>query len=285
METKRFIDSNENNSEDGWILIVPVSERGCYPEERYRVVDDLAYKALQIHAQYVKQYINVAIELREDAYPEVIHDVLSKTNSNKILAFGHGSHNAITANDCIIWLSTHDIPKWVKDKIFIFVACLTGRELCPKLVECGALAAYGLKEPGIVLCLKGMQYCRFFYAPLIGMLETAIAIENGLPLNEAYKKGIERWINEIHYWTNFYYRERIIVNNKEYPVPPAAAQLLTLVMTHNMRAYVAHLSAMLHIPQPRATVKDILALIAGIGVTLTLIQVLQHPMLQKLATK
>lgn len=275
----------EKKEEEGWILIVPVSERGCHPPEKYKEIDDIVYKALQIHAEYVKQYLKVAVELREDANPDIIHEVLSKTKARKVLAFGHGWYNAITANNCQVWLSTHNIPEWVKEKIFIFVACLTGRELCPELVKSGAIAAYGFKEPAIVLALKDMQYCRFFYAPLIGILETAIAIENGIPLEEAYKKGIERWINEIHYWTHFYYKERIIIGNLAYQIPPAAAQILTLVMTHNMRAYVASLPATLHAPPLRATAKDILALIAGIGVTLTLIQVLQHPMLQKLATK
>lgn len=221
-------------------MIVPTSEQGCYSPEKFEKIDSLAYKSLQIHAQYVEKHIHVAKKLTENADPDVILETLSTTSGN-VLAFGHGFDHLITANNCQAWLTTSQLQHYkdiIKDRVFIFVACLTGKKLCKELVKHGAKASFGLKDVGLVIVVRGAKYCRYLYAPLIGLLETAIAISHGFTPKKAYEMGKKRWENEIHYWSNFYYHEKIKTEYSDIDVDEDLAQLLLTVMTHNYNAFV-----------------------------------------------
>ena len=223
-----------------WVVISPVSEQGCMSPEDFEEWDSAAYKALNIHADFAEQYLEVERRLKEDANPDEIIDCLSHTSAN-VLGMGHGSETAISANDCVAWLHTGNIPNWVRGRVFVMVSCLTGAELGPAVVKKGAAAYFGLQDVGILVGAPDPGYCRFFYASFIGLIQAAISIELGHDVGTAARKAFARWNNEIDYWLEFYEQEKIVFSDGTgIPVDAGIAQTLVTCLVHNRDCFVAY---------------------------------------------
>jgi len=219
-----------------WVIISPTDEEDCHPLTVFEKVDSAVYRVLNIHADYAQQYLTVVKRFKQDANPSTVLEYLSKHPAN-ILAFGHGNTKAMGLNECKIWLDVNHIPEWVKGKNVVLVSCLTGVELGKKLAEKGA-NYYGLDNVGMLVAAKDAEFCRFFYADFIGLLEAAISLANGYSEEEAAKRAKIRWKNEIEYWLNFYSEEEIKLTSKTVRCNSQLAQLLTTCMVHNMHSFV-----------------------------------------------
>jgi len=248
-----------------WVLITPVTERGCMSEVDYEKWDSAAYKVLYIHGCFAQQHIEVEKRFEEDADAATIREYLARSRAN-VLACGHGWDNLTTANNCEIWLKADELPDWVKDRVFVLLSCLTGKELGPALVEKGAKAFFGLYDIGLLPALPEAAYCRYFYAPLIGLIEAAVSIELGYSVEEAARRAIERWENEIHYWMNFYDEQKIKLEDRsEVPVDDNLAQLLITCLAWNRDVFVAY-----PVGAGAAEATRIAAAIAGAGAVIGL---------------
>jgi hypothetical protein len=223
-----------------WVIIAPVTERDCFENpEDYEKWDNAAYRVLGIHAEYAMKHLEVEKVFKEDACPDCIREWLAESKAD-VLAFGHGWHDLITTNNCQIWLKADELPEWVKDRAFVFVACLTGDRLGPALIEKGAKAFFGLEDVGLLPAYPKAKYCRFFYAPFIGLLEAAISYQKGMSVEKCAEKALLRWKNEIEYWMNFYDEEVIQTEDGEIPVTAEIAQLLVACMMWNSNIFVAY---------------------------------------------
>lgn len=218
-----------------WVIISPVSEEGCHSFTVFEKVDSAVYRVLNIHADYAQRIIN-GKRFTQDANPKTVLSWLNEHPSN-VLAFGHGNTKAMGLNNCQIWLDVNHIPAWVKGKTMVLVSCLTGVELGKKLAEKGA-NYYGLNNVGMLVAAKDAEYCRFFYADFIGLVEAAISVYQGYNPKEAAKRAILRWKNEIEYWLNFYQEEEIKLKDKTVKCTSHLAQLLTTCMVHNLHSFV-----------------------------------------------
>jgi len=252
-----------------WVLITPISEKGCYSEEEYKEKDDAAYKLLNVIGDFAEKYLNVEKRFKEDANPEEIRSYLANSKAN-VLAMGHGYDTLITANNCKIWLREEEIPEWVKGRAFVFVACLTGKSLGKKLVEKGAKFYAGLREVGVLVGLKNPGYCRYHYCQMIGLIEAAVSYDLGHSIDKIAERVEKRWENEIDYWANFYDEEKIVsADGVESQVTAEMAQALMTVLMWNKNATVIYPVTALA-PRGRDVVVAVMAGLTTIGLSLFL---------------
>ena len=226
-----------------WVIISPFCEKNCMSEEDFQKYDSAMYKVLNIHASYAEQFLEVERRLREDAYPEEIINYLQQSDAD-VLAFGHGWKDLITANNCLVWLDTSlldSLASIVINRAFVFVSCLTGLVLGQELIRKGARAFFGFADNAISPADKKAGYCRYFYAPFIGIIEAAIAIQNGASVEEAARRALQRWDEEIAYWQNSYKNEKIVFEDgSEREVTASEAQLLISCLEWNKEVFVAY---------------------------------------------
>ena len=129
---------------------------------------------------------------------KTLYKAITTYNPRLVVANGHGGFKSLSTNDnVIIGIRTFDSaigrkiigqnPEWFRSRLVLLLTCNAGRELAPKLVDYGATAVLGFKEPFIFLSEERSSPERDKLAEpyFISLLQSAMQLVNGKTFGEA----------------------------------------------------------------------------------------------------
>ena len=166
------------------------------------VFDDVTYILNSKISPDVIEYAHKRLYLIEDLYGD-------RANKTEILgnfirripvivwACSHGVEDAVKGPD--ITQNVIDLANttWFNNKIVVIVACLTGKQLAPALVDAGARAVFAYDEELMIRVWSDTL------DPLEGFKECITApklLYDGFKAKDVYAKTIEEYNKWIDYW-------------------------------------------------------------------------------------
>lgn len=146
------------------------------------------------HAQ--KQGYDVILQKTPDL--KTLAQLLLTYNPKLVVANGHGGYKSLTVGDQIlIAIKSYDEatgrkvigenPEWFAGRIVLLLTCNAGKELAYKLVDHGAKAALGFKQPFIFMSDESRDPSKDKLAKpfFVSMLQTGLQMVRGKTFGEA----------------------------------------------------------------------------------------------------
>ena len=161
-----------------------------------------------------------------DAVPDKIDEAIKTHDPMVVWGVGHGSPDVYTC-ECMaryLWVGS-DRVELFRGRIVHLNSCYTARRLGPHLIERGALAYYGSRDPfwfyiGDPCCWPNSRAVR---AVFLCEHQTIASLMNGKTTLEAHQDRLRRYEEEIEYWT--------VGPGKNHPHAPGIARILEIDMS------------------------------------------------------
>lgn len=138
----------------------------------------------------------------DDANPENIKQQLQTLNPALFCGIGHGNVNvySVECTEILVRSENAEQLSLFKDRIVQLNSCLTAQVLGPALIEAGAVAYVGSKEPFWLYVAEEACASRAVRSGFLAEYEFVASLMRGATVGQARADQLQRYEEEINYW-------------------------------------------------------------------------------------